>query len=51
MQIINAAGAIVHVQNIENSDETINLEHLPAGVYIYRFEKDGNVRTERVVKE
>jgi len=51
MQIINAAGALVHVQNIENPDEVIGLENLPAGVYIFRFDKDGNIGSERVVKE
>jgi len=50
LQIINTAGAIVHAQMITNSDETIGLEHLPAGVYVFRFEKDGKVQTERVVK-
>ena len=51
MQVINAAGALVHTQMIESDDETIRLEHLPAGVYMFRFEKDGNVRIERVVKD
>ena len=51
LQIINAAGAIVHMQTIIGNDETISFEHLPAGVYIFRFENDGNVWTERVVKE
>ena len=51
IQIFNAAGALVHVQMITGADETINLEHLPAGMYIFRFEKDGYVRTVRVVKE
>ena len=50
MQIINATGALVHTQTITNEDETINLEHLPAGVYVFRFEKDGKTHAERVVK-
>jgi len=50
LQVVNAAGAIVHTQMITNHDETINLERLPAGVYIFRFQKEGNVKTERVVK-
>ena len=51
LQIINAAGAIVHTRLITGNDETVNLEHLPAGVYIFRLEKDVNVRTEMVVRE
>ena len=51
LHIINAAGAVVHAQNITNGDETINLEHLPAGVYLFRFENGKNVTTVRVVKE
>ena len=50
MQIINSAGAIVHTQMINSDDETINLEHLPAGVYVFRFENDGKVQTVRGVK-
>ena len=42
---------MVHAQTITNPDETINLAHLPAGVYIFRFEKDGKEKTVRVVKE
>ena len=49
MQIINAAGAIVYTQTLSGNDETVNLESLPSGVYMFRFEKDGNVRAVRVV--
>jgi hypothetical protein len=51
LQIINAAGVVVYTQEITASDETLQLEHLSPGVYIFRFEKDGEVATVRVVKE
>ena len=51
VQVIDAAGAIVHTQTITGDDEIINLEHLPTGVYIFRFEKDGNVKTVKVIRE
>jgi hypothetical protein len=51
LQVITEAGAVVHTQKITNPDETIRLEHLPAGVYFFRMEKDGKTKTEKVVKE
>ena len=51
LQVINSAGAIVHTQPIVNNDETINLEHLPVGVYFLRFENKGDVKILRIVKE
>ena len=36
---------------ITTPDETIRLEHLPAGVYLFMFEKDGKEKTVKVVKE
>ena len=51
LRVINSAGAIVYTQNIENPDETVGLENLPSGIYILSFEKDGEVKTLRVVKE
>ena len=50
MRIVNAAGVIVHTQMINSADETIHLEHLPAGVYLFIFEKEGQMKTVRVVK-
>ena len=51
VRIINAAGVVVHTQIITNPDETIRLEHLPAGVYFFVFEKEGQVKTVKMVKE
>ena len=51
LQIINATGMIVHTRRIVNPDETIHLEHLPAGMYFFRIEKDGQMKTVKVAKE
>ena len=51
IQIINSAGATVHTQIIENNDKTISVKHLPPGVYLFRFENNGKIRTVRGVKE
>ena len=50
LHIINAAGIIVHTQTITSPDETIHLGHLPAGMYIFRIEKDGKVKTFKIIK-
>ena len=50
LRITNASGAIVHTQTITNPDEIIHLEHLPAGVYFFVFEKDKKVKTVKIVK-
>jgi uncharacterized repeat protein (TIGR02543 family) len=51
LRVITADGAIAHTQKIESPDETLRLDYLPAGVYFFRFEKDGKAKTEKVVKE
>jgi len=51
MQVINAAGIIVHTQLITAPDETIRLEHLPSGVYLFHLENGGKTKTLKVVKD
>ena len=56
LKVINAVGVIVHTQEINSPDETILLEHLPAGVYFFMVEKnevakERNVKTVKVLKE
>jgi hypothetical protein len=34
-----------------NPDETIHLEKLPAGLYLFRLEKDGKIKTIKAVKD
>lgn len=43
IQVINVTGVVVYVQKITGADETINLDHLPAGMYLFRFKKDERV--------
>ena len=50
LQIINAAGTVVHAQKINNPVEIISLEQLPTGVYLFCVEKDGNKKTVKVIK-
>ena len=50
LRVLNAAGIIVHTQNITSPDEIIRLEHLPAGVYFFVIEKDGKAKTIKMIK-
>jgi len=49
--LTQVSGNVVHRQTIADSDETVALEHLPAGVYIMRLEKNGRAATIRVAKK
>ena len=51
LQVINAAGIIVHTQLTITIDQSIHLEHLPEGVYFFLLEKEGKTKTLKVVKE
>jgi hypothetical protein len=51
VRVINTAGVVVHTQTITSADETIQLEHLPVGVYFFVFEMDGKTKTVKVIKE
>jgi uncharacterized repeat protein (TIGR02543 family) len=50
LTVITAAGAPVHTQKVSSADETIRLEHLPAGLYLFRLEKDGKTYTVKGYK-
>ena len=50
LQVINGNGVIVHLQKIENDNETLRLQHLQQGVYFFRIEKDQKMITLKVVK-
>jgi uncharacterized repeat protein (TIGR02543 family) len=43
LQVVNTLGATVHTQKITSASETIRLNHLPIGIYIFRIEKGGKV--------
>jgi hypothetical protein len=49
--VINAAGAVVYSQKIVSAKEMILLGYLPNGMYLFRFEKDGKVKTVKAVKQ
>jgi uncharacterized repeat protein (TIGR02543 family) len=51
LQVITTNGAVVHTQKVVNSDETISLDKLPAGLYFFRLEKDGKTKTVKAVKQ
>jgi hypothetical protein len=51
LRVINAAGVVVHTQMITSSDETLQLGHLPKGVYFFLLEKEGKTKTLKVVKD
>ena len=50
LQIINFAGTVVYNQRIESANETLYLEHLPAGIFIFSFEDKGEVKVLKMVK-
>ena len=51
LQIFNVTGVLVYAQRINVANKTLQLGHLPAGVYFFRFEENGNIRTIRVIKQ
>jgi len=51
LRVMDVTGAIVHIQEITGANETIHLEQLSAGVYFFRMERDGQVKTMKVVKQ
>ena len=50
LRVIDAAGVVVHTQKMTSPDEMIRLGHLPAGVYFFIIEKEGKVKTVKVIK-
>ena len=51
LQIFDVAGVLVYAQRINAANKTLQLGHLPAGVYFFRFEENGNTQTIRVIKQ
>ena len=51
LQIFAANGRLKYNLIITKDDEIIQLSHLPAGVYVFRLEKDHQVKTIKVIKE
>ena len=50
LQVVNVAGITVYTQAIISQAETLRLEYLTAGLYFFRFEKEGVVRSVKMVK-
>jgi hypothetical protein len=48
IQVINAAGTIVHTQTIASPDETIRLGHLPTGMYFIRIENGKAIKAIKI---
>ena len=49
LRIFSVDGRQVHVQTV-TGDETVRLEHLPAGMYLIRLENGGRSKTIKVIK-
>jgi uncharacterized protein YjdB len=50
LTVLTVVGETVHIQKVTSTDETIALEHLPTGLYLFRLEKDKKTRTMKMVK-
>lgn len=51
LQIMDIAGVVVHSQKITDTDESIILEKLQSGMYFVQIEKEGQVKTVKVLKK
>ena len=51
LRVADQSGAVVHMQKVASSEEIVQLEHLPSGVYFLRIEKEGQVKTLKAVKK
>lgn|GEM_PF-532810 len=51
LQVLDVLGTIVYTRQITVAEESIHLGNLPAGVYFFRLEKDGQAKTMKVVKQ
>jgi hypothetical protein len=49
LTVFTSTGALVHTQQLTAADETIHLERLPAGLYLFRLEKDGKTKTMKIM--
>jgi hypothetical protein len=50
LQVIATNGAVVHTQKITIATETIHLEHLSSGLYLFRIEKGSKINTLKAIK-
>jgi len=50
LKVYSATGICMHTQPITLDQETLNLQRLPAGVYVFRIDMDGKTVTRTVIK-
>ena len=50
LQVVNVLGTVVYSRQITDANEDVNLSQLPAGVYFFRLEGDGQTKTIKAVK-
>ena len=50
LRVTNAAGVVVHTQQITGNDEIISLEYLPDGVYFFTVKQDEKTKTVKIIK-
>ena len=51
LKIFSESDILLYSKKIVNNNETLNLEYLPAGVYFFNFEKDGNAKTLKMIRK
>ncbi len=51
LRVVNITGKTVYTQRIVDSDQSIDLANLPAGMYFFRLEKGGQVQTIKAIKQ
>lgn len=51
LRVVDVAGVLVHTQKINDATESIHLEQLSSGVYIFHLEKGNQVKTAKVIKK
>lgn len=51
LKISNIMGTTLQVQKVTYANEAVNLNGLPAGIYFFRFEKDGESKVMKVIKQ
>lgn len=51
LQVFDVVGTTVYTSQITVADESVQLGNLPVGVYFLRLEKDGQMKTMKVVKQ
>jgi len=51
LRIMNVIGVVVHIQKITGVNEPVDLQPLPAGMYFFCVEKDGQTKMVKGVKK